>query len=275
MDKFEWALPKKKVFLDRFKNLLLENYAEDIYSILVEARKQQLNISSMLESRRESTEILEDCAYVLRLALEAKSKGVKSRSVGIKNDRIRKEFALRMEDVLITAIEKLSDKNKVADDLSALDENSMYVVEIYELSDAYEDVQHTVKQFLPITGSFLSDWAKNVDGKLPTPKEIKEVKRPMSIAYLKSLQTKVKSALEEAHNYLIATEEMALNDAVKEILKLGIGLNNAAYRELYIMLDIFGFISDETKASHESNTRKDVKEQFIKAKFIRAKERLI
>lgn len=275
MDKNEWALPKKNAFLDRFKNLSLEDYAKDIYDILVKARKQHLNIYTMLDSRRESTEIFEDCLYVIRLALDAKSKSTKSRSVGIKNDRLRKEFACRMEDILITAIEKLGDKEKVADDLSVLDENSMYVMEIYELSDAYEEPQHTVKHFVPLTSEFFSDWAKNVDGKLPTAKEIKDVKRPMPITYLKSLQNRFKAALEETHNYLIAKEEVALNDAMKEILKLGIDLNNEAYREIYVMLDIFGFISDEKKADHKSNIRKDVKEQFIKLKFNRAKEKLI
>ena len=271
MDKIEWELPNKEVFLDRFKNLLLESYAEDIYTILVDARKQLFHISTMLDSKQESMDILEDCLYVIRLALDAKSNSAKTRTVGIKNERIRREFALRMEDILITSIKKLADNDRVANDISAMDDNSMYVLEIYESSDAFEDVQHTVKRFLPITGHFLSDWAKDVNGKLPTTEEINGVKRPMSISYLKSLQTKIKSALEEAHTFVIAKKEVALNDAMKEILRLNITPNNAVYREIYIMLDFFGFISNEQKASHKLNIRKDAKEQYIKGKFNRAK----
>ena len=66
-------------------------------------------------------------------------------------------------------------------------------------------------------------------------------------------------------------DDYRINDFLRQVKEIGVPMTNAYYRDLYHCLEYFGLMDEEQQRYHESNTRRDTKEQFIQKRIKRLK----
>ena len=275
MDSYQPLHIEKKEFIDRHKNLVLQDFSSDLYEILVRAHKKLLGVIAMIDSKEKYIRQIEDCITILNLAIDARTTQNEGSRLKIQERRLRDEYAYAMEDLLIKAVAEIEEESQIVDSVGSLDDDVLYVVEVYHLTSAEPEIKKVSKAFLALNYSFLAGWRANVDEKIPSTEELKEVPRPMSKDYLKQLLGHFTSTLEHGKRYIITTEEVPVRDAFEEIVKLPIHFDNKVYRELYSMCLDLKLIPEEVLISHNKNPGRYVRENYIKSKVKRALEKAI
>lgn len=275
MDSYQPLYIKKDEFIDRHKNLVLQNFSSDLYEILVRAHKKLLGVIAVIDSKAMYIRQIEDCITILNLAIDARTAPNEGSRLKIQERRLRDEYAYAMEDLLIKAVAEIEEEAHIVDSVGSLDDDTMYVIEVYHLTPAEPEVKKVNKAFFALNYSFLVGWRTNVDEKIPTTEELKEVPRPMSKEYLKQILGRFITALDHGKRYIIDTEEVPVRDAFEEIVKLPIHFDNKVYRELYSMCLDLKLIPEEVLISHNKNPGRYVRENYIKSKVKRALEKAI
>ncbi len=260
----------KEEFMDRHKNLVLQGFSSDLYEILVRAHKKRLGVISMIDSKERFISQIEDCITIISLAKDARSTLKEGSRLKIYERRLRNEYAYAMEELLIKAVDEINEEAQVVNNIRTLDDDQMYVLEIFHLTPAEPDIKKVTKTFLALNYSFLAGWRSNVYEKIPSIEELKNVPRPMSKESLSHFLDQFTFAYKLGKRYLADIEEVPVRDAFEEIVKLPIHFDNKVYRELYSMCMDFELIPEEVLTSHTKNTCKYVRENYIKSKVNRA-----
>lgn len=132
--------------------------------------------------------------------------------------------------------------------------------------DEFDDKEFHYMTFPLTPDRITEEWNKRCFKKIPVNDNIAQDEDGHFINIsLRFHISELNKAIEETKAIPLTYEEYTVIEFLSYAKRLGVPLNNATYRDLYQMMREYDFIPKEILQSHDSNTQRYVRENYIKA----------
>ena len=229
------------VFRDKFKNRLLEPYAEDIYNYYHKDLLTRYQIAAVKSIKQRVIRRLENC-YGLAIMLRDLRRGdVRWQGFDYHNESVAFGMFYNVEQLFYDELQE-----------------PWYRME--RLRDEGTS---------PLAKQLWEKWSKTL-AILPQQETIgKDDSGDITEEGIEEAISDIQYCLEHAREYVVYSEGNIADEIIKKAHELGLKMCNASYRELYECLVFFDLIPRDQVELHKKTTSRYVRENYIKARVKR------